>query len=136
MVEIKFVKQKEISGCAVACIAMVLGKTYDEIAADFQNNFSENGIELEKTVSYLADFGFEIIQKEVVAYNNVKFGKDELLKPFAPVHIVRIKLKFDSTYGHLVVMDGSGKLYCPDESTEEKIKNSFVITTVLGLFPQ
>lgn len=137
MKEIKLVRQKERSGCAAACIAMVLGKTYEEIAADFENDFVDSGIELEKTQDYLSDFGCRVIRKEIIYYGvDVKFGRDEILKPFAPVHIVRVKPKFDSEHGHLVVMGADGKLYCPDGDTDEEARNNYVITTVLGLYPQ
>ncbi len=135
MSEIKFVKQEHKSGCACACIAMVTGRTYAEIDKDFHNDFDEGGIDLVKTMDYLSDWGFRIIKKEIEYYlGDVKFGRDELLKPFAPVHLLRVKSKFDSTSGHLVVMDADGKLFCPSESKEEDIRNSYVITTVLGLY--
>jgi hypothetical protein len=123
------------AGCAPACIAMVLGRSYESVLSDFHNDFLDDGQDIEQTMDYLSDFGVSIIRKEVRYYcGDVKFGRDELLKPFAPIHIVRVKEKFDSTTGHLVVMDESGKLFCPLGQTEEEIKNSYVITTVLGLY--
>lgn len=137
MREISFVKQDDLCGCAAACIAMVLGKTYAEVAADFNNDFHDNGIALEDTMSYLSDFGVRVIRKEIIYYGlDVKFGREEILKPFAPVHIIRVKPKFDSTTGHLIVMTKDGRLLCPDGSSEDKIHSFYSVTTVLGLYPQ
>lgn len=117
MAEIKLVKQEGKCGCVIACLAMVLGKTYREIESDFWNDFEEQGIDLEKTADYLSDCNYSVIQKEVTYYNTAKFGRDELLKPFAPVHLVRIRPKFDADVGHLVVMDENGELFCPSEGS-------------------
>lgn len=135
MSEIKFVRQEDSHGCAIACIAMVLGKTYKEIAADFENDFTQSGIMFDQTMTYLGNAGFSIIHKEVKRWNEINFARKEMLKPFAPVHIVRVVDKFDSEGGHLVVMTDKGKLLCPDELKDSAIRNKcYSITDVLGLY--
>lgn len=132
--KVRFVKQEARCGCSIACMAMVLNKSYAEIAKDFGNDFIDNGQPLDKSLDYLADAGFQIIAKEVKFWNNINFSRKEMLKPFAPVHLVRVLPRFDSENGHLVVMDKRGKLICPDGASERETLNSYAITDVIGLY--
>ncbi len=114
---------------------MVLGKSYKEIDFDFENDFSENGLLLEKTVEYLGNKGFSAIHKEIKRWNNINFGRPEMLKPFAPVHLLRTVDKFDSKSGHLVVMDKKGKIFCPSGVSDKIIRrDSYAITDCVGLY--
>jgi hypothetical protein len=132
--KIKFVKQEDRFGCAVACIAMATGRTYEDVSKDFAQDFNKRGLFTRQITQYLADCGFQIIYKKVDFFNDIKFGRDELLKPFAPVHIVNVKQYFDAGSGHSVVMDKKGKIFCPNEVDEEEIKNAYCIDDVIGIY--
>lgn len=132
--KIKLVKSKDYNGCAVACIATVLGVTYDDVVKDFTNNFNENGLALDKTASYLSDRGCQIIRKTLYSWNKLNFAHSYMLEPFAPIHIVRIEQYFDSEFGHVLVMDKDGKLYCPNAVDGEYARKAYSITDVLGIF--
>ncbi len=134
MAEIKFVKQEDDCGCSVACFAMLLGLTYAEVKSDFQNNFTESGLQFDKTISYLGEHGFSILHKEIKHYSQINFARKEMLKPFAPVHVVRVIERFDSEHGHLVVMTSKGKLICPGGKTDKEIRLAYEISDVLGLY--
>ncbi len=132
--KIEFVKQETRCGCSIACIAMAMGKTYAEVAKDYADDFIDGGQELEKTSEYLGNAGFSIVHKTISRWNKINFAKDEMLKPFAPVHIVRTLPRFDSESGHLVIMDADGKLMCPGGASEQEVLDSYAITDVLGLY--
>ena len=85
-------------------------------------------------MNYLGDNGFSLIHKEIRNYSSVKFGRAEILKPFAPIHIVRLQQKFDSEYGHVVIMDSEGKLHCPSGFTDEELDDSYVISNIVGCY--
>lgn len=131
---INLVPQEEQFGCAVACIATVLGKTYDEISQTFENDFSVSGINLAQAIEYLGDAGYSIVHKYVTHYNNREFARKYMLTPFAPIHIVRIMPRFDSANGHLVIMDYEGTLHCPAGIEEKDIHTSYLISDVVGIF--
>lgn len=131
---IKFIEQQEKSGCAIACIAMVLGRTYKSVRDDWQNDFDQDGVFLEKTMEYLGDHDCSLIHKLTRNYNQKDFARKEMLKPFAPVHVVRVMPAFDSDVGHLVVMDARGKLICPQRFTDKNIRDSYAITDVVGIY--
>lgn len=133
--KIKLVRQEDDYGCAIACIAMVTGRTYKEIDFDFQNDFSKKALYLEKTLEYLGNEGFSIIHREIKRWNNINFARREMLKPFAPVHLLRTVDKFDSKSGHLVVMTKKGKILCPSGARDKIIRrDSYAITDVIGLY--
>ena len=124
--KIKLVRQEDEFGCTIACLAMVLGKTYKEIKKDFVNKFqgNEDGLTIGMLIDYLGDQGCEVVSKMVDCYNQKDFGRDIILMPFAPVHILNIKHRFDTTL-HAVVMDNKGKIFCPDGATEEEVRDSY-----------
>ena len=134
MKKIKLIRQRHENGCSIACISMVTGKTYDEIDADFSTDFNQNGLMLDKTIEYLGAHNYSLIHKYITQYGHKDFGKDEMLNPFAPKHIVRVQPKADSDYGHVMVMDADGQLFCPDGQTDEEARNSYIVTDVIGIW--
>lgn len=134
MSAIELVTQEESCGCTVACIAMVLGKKYWEIRADFQSDFDRDGMEFEKVKAYLGDHGCSIISKRVAYYNDLQFCKKEMWKPFAPVHVVWMTQLFDMPHSHVVVMDAKGKIYDPAQNDIKIVKNPYAIHETIGIY--
>lgn len=134
MEDFNLVKTVDDCGCAVACIATVMGVSYQDVDKDFLNDFNSDGLSFEDTMNYLGDNGFQVIHKEIRNYGTVKFGKKEILKPFAPIHILRVMSKYDAKFGHVVIMDAKGKIHCPSGFTEKDILNSYAITNVAGFY--
>lgn len=133
--KVKFVRQEDRRGCVIACLAMVLGKTYAEVVKDFYHDFTEEGFDLERACMYLADNGAQIIEKRRLWYNRKDFSRAEILKPFAPVHIVSVQQFFDSESSHAVVMDENGVIFCPDGATHLEILDSYDIDICYGVYP-
>lgn len=131
--KVTHIYQRHEKGCGIASLAMVLDRTYDEVLKDFENDFSENGMDLQAAIQYLGNSGFSIVHKYIINYAHKDFAREEMLKPFADRHIIRILHKFDSENGHFAVMDGDGQLYCPEGLSEEEIKQSYMITDIIGL---
>lgn len=133
--KVKLVKQEDECGCVAACIAMVLGKTYQDVTKDFINDFKTKGINVELLISYLADHDLGVIHKKIAFYAHKDQFREELFKPFAPIHIVRIVWAADQEDGHVVVMTEDGKLLCPSGATEEDVRSSYTVLEVLGIYP-
>lgn len=110
MSEIVYVKQKEPDGCMVACVAMVTGKSYEEIREMCSPAYN-GGINEIIADSILQDFGFATIRK----YKHIPRIKQDregwpIIAPFAPTHICLV----NATQGaHAVVMDQNGEILDP-----------------------
>jgi ABC-type bacteriocin/lantibiotic exporter with double-glycine peptidase domain len=126
----KLVKQEDENGCAIACIAMVLGRSYQDVARDWTHKFKKDGVSLKKIMGYLAEHGCSIVHVEVAYFVDKDFARDILLKPFAPVHIVRTQPQFDSD-AHVVVMAKDGQIFCPSGAEDAE---DYQITDVLGIY--
>ena len=131
---IKLVKQEEARGCGIACVAMVLGKSYKTVRNDFENDFEKKGLGFDKFIDYLLDHGLQAIKKEVRGWSHRDFARKEMLKPFAPIHIINVQPQYDSKDRHAVVMDAKGKLYCPSGATEKEIRETYIIHEVAGFW--
>lgn len=129
----ELVKQEHKSGCGIACIAMVMGKTYGEIVKEFLNDFDVEGMTTNLLMDYLGNAGFSIVFKQLSRWNHKDFAREEMLRPFAPVHILAIKWKAD-TNGHFVVMDKDGTLFCPSGKSHDEVKSSYLIDESIGIY--
>lgn len=134
MSKINPVKQQHKYACSIACAAMVTGENYDEIIKEFGNNFHKQGIDDDVFIKFIASKGYSTIQKEVTYYSKKDLGRSELLKPFAPVHFVRIKFNADSGLLHWVVMTAKGKFICPMRWSDREIRNCYQIIKVVGIY--
>jgi hypothetical protein len=132
--KITLVKQKHKHGCGIACLSMVTGKDYDDIVKDFINDFDEEGMTTYTLIEWLGDYGFSVLFKEIRCYVQKDFARAYMLKPFTEIHIISLKWKADTTH-HFVVMDKDGKLFCPSGSSDEDLRNSYLIDSVVGLYP-
>ncbi len=132
--KIKLVPQKEEAGCLIACIAMILSLDYDDVREDFLNDFAKKGIKAERAIEYIANTGRQIVHKETTFFNVKTFSNEQMLKPFAPIHMLRVQQCFDSVDTHAVVMDKDGKLICPQNIADEIMRKSYLITDSWGIF--
>ena len=131
---IKLVEQEEKCGCAVACIAMVLGTTYADVRKDWQNDFENEGVTTAQIIDYLGNVGFAAVYKRISHWTHKDFVREEMLTPFAPIHILSMRPAYDSKNYHVVVMDAEGVLYCPSGLTDEESRRSYLIDETIGLY--
>lgn len=113
---------------------MVLGKTYAEVKKDFINDFKTEGQKIDEWTEYLSDRGFYVVRKGIQWRFDNKQAREWILAPFAPVHILRTRWKFDTT-DHVIVMDAAGKMFDPSGISHERLKESYLFTDSVGLFP-
>lgn len=132
---VELVEQDDFGGCGVACLAMVMKKTYAEIADLWRRDFSREGMTTQMICDFLGEHGYEVVYKAVKYFFDRNFARDELLKPFAPVHIVSIRTYFDDPHGHVVVMDSVGQVFCPSGNPHEIIDKAYLIDEIVGIYP-
>lgn len=132
--KIKYVRQKHSSGCAVACIAMVTGLSYDEVDRQMQTNFNNDGLKSEITRLFVCDQGFSSLEMISHGYSELAASNKRMNRPFADVHIVSVQPFADSEMNHAVVMDKRGRVYDPDRPEKRSLTEYYYIVRVTGFW--
>jgi len=130
------VKQKHEFGCAIACMAMVLGKKYDEIAGQFHTDFSVDGLKHEHITGYVCDHGFALVHKSAGGHGDVKTSNRRMITPFADIHIVSAQPWADAEMNHCFVLDKRGRIFDPQHDTRPDFREYYYIHSVLGFFDE
>lgn len=105
--QVRWVQQEDNIGCGLACLAMITGKTYQEVKAAFAP--FERGITWWETDSYLVDHGYAIARKfKHAAY--CKQNRDWPPAPFGDVHICQVYIPAG---GHFIVALRDGSVLDP-----------------------
>jgi ABC-type bacteriocin/lantibiotic exporter with double-glycine peptidase domain len=131
---IKFVKQRDHADCAIACLAMILNCSYEQVYNDMLNRFDKTGLKHNTSVAYLADHNINIITKEWKCYANVIKNNQRMAEPFADIHLVCVKPYADSNVHHAVVMDRNGKVYDPSDNGITKLTDYYEVVKVGGCY--
>lgn len=134
--KIRYVAQRRKTDCIIACLAMILNISLDNIEANFFTDFDSDkgGLKIDQTIDYLIDCGWFVIRKEGYGAINITQSRKELWKPFAPIHLVKVKQWADRPTTHAIIMTSNGKIYDPGDKKYIK-KNYYEVLTVLGCFP-
>lgn len=140
MTEITYVAQPNGYGCAIACVAMIVGKTYDEMEAWFV----EQGLNRERMEKGIYDvLYFEALDRHGFSYVNRYVGCPFLNtreprpgwppSPFSPIHICCADVAAGS---HAVVMLADGSVLDPykRERTSLVHPDYQKITRVVGIW--
>lgn len=131
----KLVRQEEEKGCVIACIAMVMKKSYWDIRRDFTQDFEAQGLGFDTLADYMADHGYHSIRKKIAYWDKTRASmRDEMIAPFAPVHIVHLQLKYDGDWHHAVVMDKNGDMYDPGGHEEEVLQGTYAVLETIGFY--
>jgi hypothetical protein len=105
------IRQRKEFDCAVACGAMLTGKTYEQTKQDLREVF-HGGLPTASTFSYLYSEGFFV--RELKRFDVVKGDVIEWPpKPFAQVHWCNVLINLDCSQSHAVLMDQDGVIYDP-----------------------
>lgn len=134
---VQLIRSLDEYGCGVACLAMVMGTTYSDVAMRFATNFNLKSFKPKWYETFLYDHGCTIIKKRLRVGVHIAsaYMSGVMLKPFAPIHIVSINQSAEWEICHAVVMDASGMIHDPSGHTHEEIFNSiYAIPSVLGIW--
>ena len=126
------VVQKDKYGCFIACIAMVTGKSYDEIKSMFPFDINENrGADEFTQRSLLFELGY-ISQTfyETIAHTQKK--REWPMKPFASWHIVSVITKANTP--HVVFMDKNGLLIDPLDGDCKSFEDYSKINHIIAIW--
>lgn len=111
---IAFVYQPETSGCCVAAVAMIVGKSYFEVKqlVDINRDLSTTGLSSWEVDSLLDHYGFAVRRR----YQNVSrlhIDRDQWpVKPWAKLHFVEV-INTRASGQHAVVPLADGRVLDP-----------------------
>lgn len=137
MSEIRWVRQEDPSGCVIASLAMVTGRSYATVKSYFEGmDFGDKGgIIHTDAEQYLADTGFAGALKyrflprfARVDCPNRQF-RSPWPEPFAPAHLIGI-----NSGRHCVVLLRDGTVLDPLQAAPRRIEDCGEVSYVLGVF--
>lgn len=128
-----WVRQEDSNGCGIACLAMILEKTYTEVLAEF-TYFDGTGLDNHIVDEYLADKGYAVSRKYKAAHwNQPRYSnnprKDFLGEPFAQIHLVQARI---GDRNHYVVMLRDGTVLDPITPKPQTI-DGYEILNITGI---
>jgi len=112
---IKLVKQEEPYGCVIACIAMILGKSYQEIKNELPPNRgygNKNGMISQDMISFLWQYGYIGLEfYKCESHSQRMMELNEWLKPVGVFN----KVSIYNEYGpHAILWLPDGKIFDPN----------------------
>jgi hypothetical protein len=138
---IQWIQQEDEMGCVLACLAMVMGRTYSQVKTDFVC-FDGRGLCHEDAYEYLADNGFAVAKKfkgrnyvhpPADKYNYDKEWRTEWPPaPFAEVHLCLVECH-EKAPAHMVVMLGDGRVLDPVSPQPRTLANYHRVCNVAGV---
>lgn len=149
---ITLVKQEQEKGCGIAAIAMLLGRTYQQVLFDWPkvieqsdvyedgkvigktpvtyNDFTNDGTCNQVVDAYLAEKGYAIQRK----YKHKSWMRQDRdiwpPLPFAPAHLCEVK----TNSRHFVVMDNLGMVFDPHFGADRRLKDYADTYSVAGIW--
>jgi hypothetical protein len=135
--EIKWVGQEDAWGCSQAAVAMVVGKTYQEVKAFWDNDdsdyFKKHGKSFYDFDQQLAAYGYATAR----IYSNFK-GKprsDWPPAPFGEIHLCTVMVSESSPGGHIVVMLKDGTVLDPLSPEPKSLTDYWRVDNVAVVVP-
>ena len=108
-------RQYENGDCGVACVAMITGKSYEEV----ESAFHENGLVIDgqyftlhkDLIIILKSFGYEAVRRRFSSWDAVEFPA-----------IVKINVR-SGNYWHWVVMAGARRVFDPKPGAPDLVSD-------------
>lgn len=131
------VKQRDSFGCAIACAAMVAGRSYADVCSDLKEagaRFEEipyRGLDMDQLEELLGRYGFAVRRQY---YRNPITSEPRASwppEPFAPVHVCHVG-NYHS--GHYVVLLSDGRVLDPGRDYPSTLADYERVTCIYGLF--
>lgn len=126
-VTISLVRQQEKMGCGVACLAMLTGQDYGEVAAAFPGRcFSETGLT-------------DLALRDYLAMRGIRFGDwrtksgDWPPEPFGEVHLCSVHVYPWSPCDHWVVMLATGEVLDPLSPYPWRLSDYDAVNSVVAI---
>lgn len=128
--EIRWVPQREGMGCAVACVAMLMGLSYWNARALFPHFDPAEGVLPLDAVRVLGEYGWASIEKFEHYSPERRARRRWPVKPFAPVHLVPVS----TTGWHAVLLLADGTVMDPLTPERRRLSDYPTVHSIIGLW--
>ena len=132
--KVEYVESDEPSGCVIACLAMVTGKSYQEVKQGmrqyWKNEGSDNGTNDEAFEAYLAARGYAV---QHLSHDYIP--EDKLIEPWppapwAPIHTADVY----ADGGHAVVVLHDGTVLDPNDTGIKSLDQYHRVYAMQGIW--
>lgn len=131
---VRFVAQEDENGCSLACIAMITGLTYAEVKAAFPTFCNCCGTHEDPVIEFLADSGYALAFKHEWLTVQRRNREEWPVRPFADVHLVKVKVKEECPLNHHVIMLGDGTVLDPEtDGSPRRLSDYLKIFSIAGV---
>lgn len=132
----KYVAQEEKFGCAIACMAMILGNTYQETKALLPDNRgfgNKNGLTSHDYISFLYKFGYiGMTVHACESHSQVIRKPKDWIKPLAGINIVSVI----NEHGLHAILWVDGKIYDPNDIRNYLKIEDYNVQGITGFWKQ
>lgn len=140
-----WVGQDHANGCGFAALAMIVGKTYAQVVAEFAGDAHPNGYRYNPDTGspayyamdlYLAEEGFAVSRLYEDRFPHCRNEKRAWPpEPFAPLHLCNVKVYSESTRNHWVVMLADGAVLDPLTPEPRRLTDYAEVHNVAAVIP-
>ena len=134
------IQQKHSRGCGIAALAMLTGKSYEEVASYFDRiDFDKQGVHLRAMDDYRVDHGYAIARKYMwLGYfieSRAPLRSPWPPVPFSDVHLCEVEVNENAPMYHFVVMLRDGSIVDPLFEDKKNLGDYFRVMNVAGIVP-
>jgi len=128
------VQQEEPYGCGIACLAMVIGKTYQDVRSWFKNEKFDRGISTWELDMYLCEHGYAVARKYPLTQNVVTNQPRDVwpVEPWADVHIWQVRTL--SNTSHFIVLLRDGTVLDPFDGNRKSFGDYQMIENITAIY--
>ena len=139
--KLHWVGQEDAWGCGFAALAMLLGRTYEDMKGDLQERALSHGIDFNDMDERLIDAGYALQRRYQIRYTeghgadrHKVFNEPWPPKPWAPLHYANVIVSPASPGAHYVVFDMSGHVYDPLTPDRKRLTDYHRVQNVTGIW--
>lgn len=129
---INWIQQQDSRGCVIAALAMITGKTYEEVRDDI-TVFIGSGLTSFEADQYLVEHGFAVARK----YKHILYNKSDREiwppEPWMDMHLCFVWPQKTGRGCHAVVMLKDGTVLDPDTSETKRLNDYYKVDNVTGV---
>jgi hypothetical protein len=126
---VRWVRQEDDKGCAIASTAMLTGQTYRQVRRAFANCFDDEGVADHAVEEYLVRRGFAL--QRLRPYSLLR-GRHCKLKPFADLHFC-VVASATNEVPHMVVMLADGTVLDPLTPTRKRLSDYDIVIYIAAV---
>jgi hypothetical protein len=130
--KVQHVRQKHTKGCVIACLSMVTGIPYDEVALGFHGDRDKEGLGYHAYDCWLNQLGYAVLRR-FSFYSPLHADRTAWpCEPFADAHLVEVP---SPSGGHALVLLGDGSVFDPNESPAARRLSDYAkVNWIAGVF--